>query len=71
MTKVKDLLRESQENAQMTQNNTDLDMMFNMKIEGLDKSEQLFSNTDERSKYYLKKLDKVRQQQKVLLPLFM
>ena len=36
MTKVKDLLRESQENAKFKQNNQDLDKMFNMQIEGLD-----------------------------------
>ena len=36
--------------------------MFNMKIDALDKNQIMFANIDERSKFYLNKLEKVRKQ---------
>lgn len=64
MTRVKDLLRESQENA-LNMNKHDLDKIFNLELPELEDS------SDKTSQQYFEKIKALRQQQKVLLPLFL
>lgn len=63
ITKVKDLLRESQENA-LHMNKDDLDDMFNMEI-------QTQASMDDVSRQYCERIQRIREQQKHLLPLFL
>jgi hypothetical protein len=64
ITKVKDLLRESQESA-LKMNRADLDTMFNLPVG------DAASSQDGISKQYMDKIASLREQQKALLPLFL
>lgn len=65
MTKVKDLLRESQENAfNSLKANEDIVEIFNLKMKSED-------GLDDTSKKYYKRLMKLRKDQQEFLPLFL
>ena len=76
MTRIKDLLRESQENA-LTLNNNDLDDIFNMRIMAanphLDDVAKLQAakDTDSTATQYIQSIQELRAKQKKLLPLFL
>ena len=71
MTKVNDMLRESRDLAAKKIETGDMIQKFNMEVEGFATTNDIiFSNMDERSKHYITRLYELRQQQRVLLPLF-
>ena len=67
--KVKEMLRESNENA-LNMNSRDLDRTFNIKLPKLTKENQA-EKPDKTSKEYFDRIQKLRDMQRDLLPLYL